>query len=54
MGLIDVKKSLIQVEKISVSKFCRRRLPVVMHRLRMAQTLEEATKFIEQGRMYLF
>lgn len=54
MGLIDVKKSLVQVEKMSASKFCRRRLPVVMNRLRMSQNLQEATKFIEQGRFFLF
>lgn len=54
MGLIDVKKSLVQVEKMSASKFCRRRLPVVMNRLRMSQNLQEATKFIEQGRFSLF
>lgn len=35
--------------KISVAAFCRRRLPVVMCRLKMAPNVPEATKFVEQG-----
>jgi ribosomal protein S4 len=35
--------------KVTVSAFARRRLPVVMTRLRMADTVQAATKFIEQG-----
>ncbi|KAF2711825.1 u3 small nucleolar ribonucleoprotein-like protein imp3 [Pleomassaria siparia CBS 279.74] len=35
--------------KVTVSAFCRRRLPVVMTRLRMADTVQAATKIIEQG-----
>lgn len=35
--------------KVSVSAFARRRLPVVMARLRMADHIQAATKFIEQG-----
>ncbi len=30
---------------------CRRRLPVLMVKLRMAQRLADAIKFIEQGRI---
>jgi U3 small nucleolar ribonucleoprotein protein IMP3 len=41
---------LSEVEKnVTVSAFCRRRLPVVMTRLRMAETVQAATKIIEQG-----
>lgn len=41
---------LSEVEKnVSVSAFCRRRLPVIMTRLRMAETVQAATKMIEQG-----
>ena len=29
--------------------FCRRRLPVVLVRLRMAQTMREAVAFVERG-----
>lgn len=35
--------------KVTVSAFCRRRLPVVMTRLRMADTVQAAIKFVEQG-----
>ena len=31
--------------------YCRRRLPVVMVRSHMAQSLKAATTFIEQGRI---
>lgn len=49
MGVITTKKSLAQVDKLSTSSFCRRRLSVVMVRLRMSETLREAVTFIEQG-----
>ncbi|KAK7187395.1 Small subunit (SSU) processome component [Paraphaeosphaeria sporulosa] len=35
--------------KVTVSAFCRRRLPVVMTKLRMADNVTAAIKFIEQG-----
>ena len=40
---------LAQVDKLTTSSFCRRRLSVVMVRLRMSETLREAVTFIEQG-----
>ncbi|KAI5363691.1 Putative ribosomal protein S4/S9 [Septoria linicola] len=54
MGLLGVGGAgtgkLSDVEKkITVSAFCRRRLGVVMTRLRMAETVSAANKFIEQG-----
>ncbi|TAQ86329.1 hypothetical protein B7494_g5347 [Chlorociboria aeruginascens] len=53
LGLLPQTASttlLSSVEKsITVSAFCRRRLPVVMTRLRMAETVQAATKFIEMG-----
>ncbi|EIE23701.1 small nucleolar ribonucleo protein U3 component [Coccomyxa subellipsoidea C-169] len=49
MGVISTKKSLVLLEKLSTSSFCRRRLSVVMLRLKMAETLREACTFIEQG-----
>jgi hypothetical protein len=49
MGAITTKKSLAQLEKLSTSSFCRRRLSVVMVRLKMAETLREAVTFVEQG-----
>jgi U3 small nucleolar ribonucleoprotein protein IMP3 len=35
--------------KLTVSAFARRRLPVIMTRLRMADHIQTATKLIEQG-----
>ncbi|KAF7190815.1 U3 small nucleolar ribonucleoprotein IMP3 [Pseudocercospora fuligena] len=54
MGLLGIggggKGKLSDVEhKVTVSAFCRRRLGVVMMRLRMAETVSGANKFIEQG-----
>jgi len=54
MGLLGTggggKGKLSDVErKVTVSAFCRRRLGVVMTRLRMAETVSAANKFIEQG-----
>ena len=54
MGLLGVggsgKGKLSDVErKVTVSAFCRRRLGVVMTRLRMAETVSTANRFIEQG-----
>lgn len=49
MGIIENTSSLAAIEKLTVSSFCRRRLPVVMVRLKMSENLKEATTFIEQG-----
>jgi len=35
--------------KVTVAAFCRRRLPIVMTRLRMAENVPAAVKFVEQG-----
>lgn len=40
---------MTQAEGLSVSAICRRRLPVVMVRLRMSETLKEACELVEQG-----
>jgi U3 small nucleolar ribonucleoprotein protein IMP3 len=48
-GAIPTRKSLALCDKLSTSSFCRRRLAVVLVRLKMAETLVEATTFIEQG-----
>ena len=50
-GLIDTEKSLLKAQSITVSAFCRRRLPVVMVRLKMSENLKEATTFVEQGQI---
>ena len=49
MGLIPTKESLEMASNVSASRFCRRRLPLVMMRNKMAQTLQAAVKFVEQG-----
>jgi|EP00161_Ancyromonas_sigmoides_P023586 U3 small nucleolar ribonucleoprotein protein IMP3 len=49
MGLIPTKKNLSQCERVTVSAFCRRRLPIVMVRLKMAENVREAVRFVEQG-----
>jgi len=49
VGAIPNSGSLALCDKLSTSSFCRRRLPVVLVRLKMAETLREAATFVEQG-----
>jgi len=49
MGLIPSRQSLELCDSVTASSFCRRRLPVLMVRNKMSQTIKDATKFIEQG-----
>jgi len=49
IGAIPSEKSLGLCDRLSTSSFCRRRLPVIMVRAKMAETLREATTFVEQG-----
>uniref|UniRef100_A0A0X3PJ84 U3 small nucleolar ribonucleoprotein protein IMP3 n=1 Tax=Schistocephalus solidus TaxID=70667 RepID=A0A0X3PJ84_SCHSO len=49
MGLLPTKASLALASKVSASSFCRRRLPVVMVRAHLAETIKAAVTFIEQG-----
>ncbi|KAI0024131.1 alpha-L RNA-binding motif-containing protein [Xylariomycetidae sp. FL0641] len=50
MGILSSSSKLSNVEHgATVSALARRRLPVVMTRLRMAETVQAATKLIEQG-----
>jgi len=51
MGIITTTKSLQKAEDISASSICRRRLPVVMVRMKMAQTMKAAVTFVEQGQV---
>ncbi|MBN3276437.1 IMP3 protein, partial [Polyodon spathula] len=51
VGLIPTRENLVLTEKVSASSFCRRRLPTIMVKLRMAQNLKTAITFIEQGRI---
>nr|CAG4643400.1 EOG090X0APJ [Ilyocryptus agilis] len=49
MGLIPTKWSLDLATRVTASCFCRRRLPVVMVRSKMADSIKLATQFVEQG-----
>ena len=50
MGVLLTKSKISDLEnKVTVSSLCRRRIGVVMCRLKMAETISDAVKFIEQG-----
>jgi U3 small nucleolar ribonucleoprotein protein IMP3 len=51
LGIITTQKSLQNASTITVSAICRRRLPVLMIKLRMAQHLSMAITYIEQGQI---
>ena len=51
MGIINTKKSLQKAEEVTASAFCRRRLPVVMVRKKMAETMRVAVTLVEQGQV---
>ncbi|XP_019393645.1 PREDICTED: U3 small nucleolar ribonucleoprotein protein IMP3 [Crocodylus porosus] len=49
LGLVSSARSLEQCDRVTASSFCRRRLPCVLLRLRMAPNLRAAVTFVEQG-----
>ncbi|KAL8269429.1 hypothetical protein Esti_006667 [Eimeria stiedai] len=49
MGLVSRRDGLAAAEGLPASTFCRRRLPVVLLRLRMADHLTQAVERVEQG-----
>lgn len=49
MGIINEKSTLEVVDRVTASSFCRRRLPVVLKKLEMAENLKAAVEFIEAG-----
>ena len=50
MGLLESKLQLSEIENnLTVSAFCRRRISVIMADIKMAQSIEVAVKFVEQG-----
>lgn len=51
MGIITTKKSLQRAEEITASSLCRRRLPVVMVRMKMAENVRAAVTLVEQGQV---
>jgi len=51
MGILTTTKSLQKAEEITASAVCRRRLPVVMVRMKMAENTRVAVTFVEQGQV---
>ncbi|XP_065352448.1 U3 small nucleolar ribonucleoprotein protein IMP3 [Cloeon dipterum] len=49
LGLIHTRDSLEHCNKVTASSFCKRRLPVVMVKSKMAENLKLATKLVQQG-----
>ncbi|XP_077298634.1 U3 small nucleolar ribonucleoprotein IMP3 isoform X2 [Arctopsyche grandis] len=49
MGLITTRWDLSLADEVNATSFCRRRLPVIMFKNKMAESLKTATKLIEQG-----
>ena len=47
-GLIQTKQ-LLACEEMAASNFCRRRLPVVLVHLKLAETIQEGVSLVEQG-----
>jgi U3 small nucleolar ribonucleoprotein protein IMP3 len=50
MGVLNSDAKMSDVEnKLTVAAFCRRRIGVVMVRMKMAESVSAAVKFVEQG-----
>ena len=49
MGITRKGDSLALAEEVTVASFCRRRLPVVMAMLKMAETVKVATDLVHHG-----
>ncbi|CAL8102009.1 unnamed protein product [Calicophoron daubneyi] len=49
LGLVPTRQSLMLASKVNASSFCRRRLPVILMRSHMAETMKAAVTFVEQG-----
>ncbi|OBS67099.1 hypothetical protein A6R68_04365 [Neotoma lepida] len=49
LGLVPTRGSLELCDLVTASSFCRRRLPTLLLKLRMAQHLQAAVAFVEQG-----
>ena len=47
MGVITARQGLASCEKVNVAAFCRRRLPIIMMKLKMAETTKDAVMYIE-------
>jgi U3 small nucleolar ribonucleoprotein protein IMP3 len=47
MGLTGKRQGLAICEKVTVTAFARRRLPIIMCKLKMAETTKDAVMYIE-------
>jgi U3 small nucleolar ribonucleoprotein protein IMP3 len=51
LGLVNTTKSLQKAEEVTVAAICRRRIPVVMVRLKKAESVKTAVTWVEQGQV---
>lgn len=51
VGLIKNKGSLLDIDGIGISSFCRRRLAYMLFKNKFCETIKEAITFIEQGQV---
>ncbi|KAK9498087.1 hypothetical protein O3M35_003969 [Rhynocoris fuscipes] len=51
IGIIDNKWDLSVCNRVSPESFCKRRLPVIMVKNKMVNSVKLATQFIEQGQV---
>jgi U3 small nucleolar ribonucleoprotein protein IMP3 len=51
IGLIKSKGSLLDIDNVGISSFCRRRLAYLLFRNKYCETIKEAITFIEQGQV---
>ncbi|KAJ1977039.1 U3 small nucleolar ribonucleoprotein imp3 [Dimargaris xerosporica] len=49
LGIIDMQTKVSRLSHLSVVSFCKRRLPVILCRLKMAQSVQVATKLVKDG-----
>mmetsp|Transcript_14845 Transcript_14845/g.29964 ORF Transcript_14845/g.29964 Transcript_14845/m.29964 type:complete len:184 (+) Transcript_14845:253-804(+) len=49
MGVIPLKKSLEETERLAASAFCRRRLAVMLVKLKFCEDIKQAVMLVEQG-----
>merc|ERR1719147_135301 len=49
VGLIPTKWNLENCDKITASSFCRRRLPILLVRSKMAESVKSAVQLVESG-----
>ena len=53
LGLIKNKTSLKEIDEIGISKFCRRRLSVILFSNKYCESIKQAITYIEQGQIQL-